>query len=143
MRGVGAAAGLVLALGACDSTDAVIEPVAVTGQEISCDLEVEGLTARCVDEMSDARVSGTMDVLLDCEPAAGFYMCTGDLLLTNDNGTWKGVTVGVIENDADGGRNVYSSILEGTADYDGLRYTLHSDGADWPWDVTGVIEPIG
>lgn len=103
----------------------------------------------CTPEMSDPRVSGTEDLLVEtriADPTVGGTWTTRQALLTNDQGTWTGTSQGLVDlvgvlPFAEGlvpynyGEAHYVS--EGA--YEGLEYHYFISGSNEEAGVTGWI----
>jgi hypothetical protein len=97
--------------------------------------------------MSDARVSGEQETTVNCdfvedgEDVVGD--CWGTLTIENDGGTWDGTWTGTTTWSLSEPDHVHviDSTYVGTGDYDGLRYVSVAEGSDYPWTITGRIEP--
>lgn len=102
---------------------------------------------RCIDSMSDARVSGTevgkvrlIETGLPNEIAIAF---DGPVTLTNDKGTWRGTGKGATVLTDPSGESLSYGRLEyrGEGAYKGLRYVEMIAGNDQTLEVSGWIEP--
>jgi hypothetical protein len=69
----------------------------------------------------------------------------GTSVITNDGGTWQGTFTGTTTRSETEPAHVHhlDLVFIGTGDYDGLRFVAEMDGTDYPWDVTGQVEPTG
>ncbi|WP_062524301.1 hypothetical protein [Demequina rhizosphaerae] len=139
--GAAAGAAILLALSGCggDSGD---YPVEVTGQT-ECDSL--GTLPTCQDDMSDARVTGENEIILNIDSLGAETASSGSAVLTNDGGTWEGTIEGTrTESDEaeDGYCYDFTAELVGTGDYDGLAYSATYTGCDLPWEVTGTIDEV-
>lgn len=110
-----------------------IDPVHVSGSEVSRRLSADGLTEsyECTADASDERVSGTAiaTVVLEHEPPTKM---SGTYELTNEGGSW----VGEITPD---GNHIMEGVLEGTGDYEGLEYELRWEAVEEPCTIAGTI----
>ncbi|WP_062467548.1 hypothetical protein [Demequina maris] len=142
---LGAAAGtvIVLALAGCGGGSGDY-PVEVTGQMVDCNNDL-AMAFTCQEDASDDRVSGESQVDFTCTTAGAVTTCTSDVVLTNDGGTWEGTVEGTATEEGDEGAlfHEFDAEMLGTGDYDGLRYTAHWEGYDWPWELTGTIDEVG
>jgi hypothetical protein len=97
--------------------------------------------------MSDARVSGEQETTVNCDfvedGEAVIGDCWGTLTIENDGGTWDGTFTGTTTWSLSEPDHVHviDPTFVGTGDYDGLRYVMVAEGTDYPWAVTGRIEP--
>lgn len=102
---------------------------------------------RCVNSMSDARVSGTEEVKLRLEWSGGgepsAVAFSGPATLSNDKGTWRGTSRGayVLTDPSGENRNYARTEYRGEGAYEGLRYVEMIAGNDQTLEVTGWIEP--
>lgn len=119
--------------------------VAVVGSQ-EC-TNTSGEVFRCVNSMSDARVSGTEVVKLrvaftGADASAAAF--SGPATLRNDKGTWRGTSRGaVVLTDPSGeNRNYARTEFRGEGAFAGLRYVEMVAGNDQTLEVTGWIEPV-
>ncbi len=97
--------------------------------------------------MSDARVSGEQETTANCDfvedGEAVVGDCWGTLTIENDGGTWDGTWTGTTTWSLSEPDHVHviESTFVGTGDYAGLRYVMVAEGSDYPWTITGRIEP--
>jgi hypothetical protein len=167
MRRLALLSTVLLALFAACGSEA--EPVAVTGviqgdaETVSGEFSGEPIegsgeswtSARDVvyrgvfADMSDDRVNGEIEHVMDMdltEEGDRFIasLTITSMSITNDGGTWEGTGEGTsawTEN----GLHVHNInyTLIGTGDYEGLQFTYNvEDQGDYPWDITGTIEPV-
>lgn len=98
--------------------------------------------------MSDPRVNGELEHVMDIDMVDEGDRIVGYILaeatITNDGGSWVGTGEGTTfytkENPIHQHHIEYT--LLGTGDYDGLRFAYTVEGGDYPWDLTGTIEPV-
>ena len=121
------------------------EPIPGAGYEHG-----RGTVIRHTDNgLSDDRVNGDFEALMDIDiyvegdRTAGLMNMTG-VTITNDGGTWEGTGVGTTSWTASqlGHRHHFHFTLLGTGDYEDLQFRYHVEGIDFPWTVTGTIEPV-
>lgn len=104
--------------------------------------QTRGITKRCVERMSDPRVSGestrsySTDVYAD-----GSEYWWGTAELSNDGGAWRGIWTGTYKAGAEGVDIV--AVWTGISGYDGLQYRLSVKVYASSINVTGTIEQIG
>ncbi len=69
--------------------------------------------------------------------------CWRTLVITNAGGTWDGTFTGTTTWSLSEPDHVHmiDSTHIGTGDYDGLRLVSLTEGTDYPWTITGRIEP--
>ena len=102
----------------------------------------------CTLNLSDERLDSagetinSCDITLDGETTLG--ECRGTTLLTNDGGTWEGTFSGTTTWSINNPAHVHDMdfVFVGTGEYEGLQFVATMEGTDWPWNVTGQIEPI-
>lgn len=134
---------LLLVLVACGDETETVEvsgstgSVTVSGDSLSDEGEV--VTGEWTD-VSDDRLKGENKAVIFCEmrpdeeEAAD---CEGTTEIVNDGGTWEGTFTGTsINNNHD-----IRGTLTGTGDYEGLQFTYRLEGTEYPWTITGTIEP--
>jgi hypothetical protein len=127
---------------ACGGNDAV----EVSGSTGTCDLPGDVYT--CETETSDDRVSGIAEIAIHCEFTEDgdttLGDCSGPAIVTNAGGTWEGTCEGTTtwSTSKPDHVHVFDCTYLGTGDYEGLRYVEHLEGVDFPWPLTGRIEPI-
>ena len=101
-------------------------------------------------DMSDERVAGDFehvmgaDIVAEGERFVGYITATR-MVIMNSAGTWEGTGSGTgtwSEGQAVH-HHVLDYVLEGTGGYAGLLYRFRMEGYDYPWELTGTIEPIG
>jgi hypothetical protein len=101
---------------------------------------------RCVNSMSDPRVSGTAEFKLRStwvgeNAAAG--ASKGTATLKNDEGTWRGTSQGAIAFYPSGENGNYiRTDFRGVGAFEGLRYVEIAVGSDQTLEVTGWVEPV-
>jgi hypothetical protein len=98
--------------------------------------------------LSDERVSGASTHEIHCDRVweyedATSTDCRTTMTITNAGGAWEGVVVGTSSWTTDRPLHVHhmTGTLVGSGDYEGLRFVFRMDGDDYPWTVTGKIEP--
>jgi hypothetical protein len=109
---------------------------------------LRGLVYRGTLALSDERVSGqyettvNVDLELHVETVVGYIW--GTATITNDRGTWEGSVTGTTSYPK--GSSVHThelhQILLGTGEYEGLQFIELLEGTDYPWTITGSIEPV-
>ncbi len=96
--------------------------VTVTGQQDG-GCRSDGTCYATNHDMSDPRLDGDVSITFNYETGAGSaegnYVLWGDLVLTNEGGSWEGNWVGFTD---ENGRHHITSWFEGTGDYEGLQY---------------------
>ena len=101
----------------------------------------------CQVETSDDRVSGIAETYIVCEFTEDGDVtvgdCAGPSTVTNDGGTWEGTCEGTTTWSTTEPDHVHSidCTYLGTGAYAGLRFREHLEGVDFPWTITGRIEP--
>ena len=158
------AVSLVLIAG-CGASE---EPVNVTGEFFAPEEEIEGersgetipgiglsiyrdrIYRGAQSGLSDDRVNGEMEHVADMEFIVEGDRTTGYITATrvtivNEGGTWVGTGDGTTTWTTGDTQHVHSLdyTLLGTGDYEGLRFIYYVEGIDYPWQVTGTIEPVG
>ncbi|MDJ0925423.1 MAG: SGNH/GDSL hydrolase family protein [Acidimicrobiia bacterium] len=129
------------------------ETVAVTGTYQAPDEHIDGdpTIIRATDNgLSDDRVNGDYEALMDVDIFVESHRSTGlitmpRVTITNDGGTWEGTAVGVstwTTSEPEHRHYIHHTLL-GTGNYEGLQFTYLLEGIDYPWTVTGTIEPVG
>lgn len=101
------------------------------------------------DDLSDSRVVGEaehvmdIDFVVEGDRTTGFVTVTS-LTISNDGGTWEGTGEGTTTWTATDPDHLHSLdyTLTGTGDYADLVFTFHAEGVDFPWAITGTIEPV-
>ncbi len=128
------------------------EKVAVTGQYEAPDEFIDGdpTIIRATDNgLSDDRVNGDyeglmeIDIFVDGDRSTGLITMP-QVTITNDGGTWEGTATGVSTwtTSEPEHRHYIHHTLFGTGEYAGLQFTYVLEGTDYPWTVTGTIEPV-
>jgi len=131
------------ALAACGSSDEAAE---VTGNTGLCDEPGEVIT--CQTEASDERVEGIASIDVSCDLTEDgentLGECAGPAAITNDGGTWEGICEGTTTWSISEPAHVhdFECVYVGTGAYEGLRYVEYTGGTDYPWPITGRIEPL-
>jgi hypothetical protein len=100
-------------------------------------------------DLSDERVNGDLETVMDIEITVEGDRTTGlltitSITITNDGGTWEGSGQGTSTWTKTEPAHVHNIdfTLAGTGDYEGLQFTFHVEGVNYPWDLTGTIEPV-
>ncbi|MDJ0959706.1 MAG: hypothetical protein QNJ88_03540 [Acidimicrobiia bacterium] len=130
------------------------DSVAVTGELPAPVTETEderGTVYRGpITDMSDDRVIGDVEHVMDIEFVVDGERTTGhvtvtSVTITNEGGTWEGTGEGTTTWTTADPAHLHSLdyTLFGTGSYDGLKFTYHVEGVDYPWTITGTIEPAG
>ncbi len=135
---------LLLLSAGCSSEPEVAEVSGSTGTatESGSVFSEEGKTylADWID-VSDDRVKGETEAIVFCEVISEeeeAAECEGTFMIVNDGGTWEGRYSGTtIQNVHD-----FQGTLIGTGDYEGLQFTYRLQGTEFPWDITGTIQPV-
>ncbi|MDN4478320.1 hypothetical protein QQX10_03230 [Demequina sp. SYSU T00039] len=135
----GLLAGAALALAGCSSdSPATIE---VTGTQSGCAIAPDnpGFHGNCVLDLSDERVSGTVEVEFDQVGEDGdTVQFEGSAVISNDGGTWTSDTcTGMLEDET--GHVEFDCELAGTGDYEGMTFVQHLEGTSTPSQVTGTL----
>lgn len=123
------------------------EPVEGSGQPWST---MRGTTYRGTwSGMSDERVNGEFEHVMDVDVEADGdrfvgYITATRMRITNEGGSWEGSGsgTGVWSRAAPSHVHVLDYTLDGTGDYAGLHYRFRMEGEEYPWSLTGTIEPI-
>jgi len=142
---------------ACGGNDD--EVVEVTGTTTCVDVvdgvgTGEGMSFRdavyeCTMDVTDGRLVGVTETVNSCDFSedgeATLGECHGKSVITNDDGTWEGTFTGTTTWSATEQDHVHHMdlVFIGTGEYEGLRFVAEMDGVDYPWDVTGHVEPTG
>lgn len=99
--------------------------------------------------MSDERLSGRVEGSFRCEFVMEGDVAVGDCVkimeTVNDAGTWvetDGSLTLHVENGALADA-VDVGVQVGTGDYEGLQFRYETGGTNYPWEITGVLEPVG
>ena len=145
---------LLLAAACGGSEDEVVE---VTGTTSCVDVKdgvgtgegmgFENAVYECTMDVSDERLVGVSETTNSCDFSEDGETtlgdCRGTAVIATDGGTWDGTFSGTTTWSTTGPAHVHHMDLffTGTGDYDGLRFVAEMDGVDYPWDVTGQIEP--
>jgi hypothetical protein len=149
------AAVLALMLAACGGNDDDVTEVTGTS---SCVDVVDGVRAgegmnfrdavyECTMDVTDERLVGVTETVNSCDFTEDGEVtlgeCHGASVITNDGGTWDGTFTGTTTWSDTAPAHVHhiEFVFIGTGDYDGLRFVAEMDGTDYPWAVTGQIEP--
>ena len=103
----------------------------------------------CEDTMSDPRVSGTEELLVETQlvdSTVGGTWTTREATLTNDGGTWSGTLQGIVDLEgvlpfAEGlvPYNYGEAHFVGEGAYEGLKYHYYISGSNGEAGVTGWI----
>ena len=128
------------------------ETITVTGEYATPDEYIDGdpTIIRATDNsLSDDRVNGDYEGLMDFDLFVDGDRSTGlitmpRVTITNDGGTWEGTAVGIstwTTSEPEHRHYIHHTLL-GTGDYEGLQFTYLLEGVDYPWTVTGTIEPV-
>jgi len=142
---------------ACGGDDAA-EIVEVTGTS-SCIDVIDGTGTgvgnsfrdaeyECTMVVSDARLLGKSSVVNSCDlpevDGVTLGECWGTAELTNDGGTWEGTFTGTTTWSGNNPAHAHDMdfVYVGTGDYEGLQFVATMEGTNYPWNVTGQIEPI-
>lgn len=101
------------------------------------------------DDMTDDRVNGDFEQVMDIDLTLEGDRTTGEITVTsmtisNDGGTWEGTGEGTTTWTGTESRHAHNIgyTLIGTGNYDGLQFTFQMEGIDYPWELTGTIEPV-
>lgn len=111
-------------------------------------LHLRGTVYRMTYGLSDERVNGECEVLVNIDFEVQGETVIGDVwgtaTITNDRGTWEGSVTGTTSFPK--GSPVHTHRIEqtllGAGEYEGLRFVEVLEGTDFPWTITGRIEPI-
>ena len=154
---------IALSLVSCGGTSETVEVSGTTGRCTNADgissgevlpasgvqASLTGYTGTCPNyKMSDERVSGSQESVIDCEFSQEGESTVGECqvsdVIHNEGGGWEGNCEGTTSwsTSAPNHVHVFDCTYLGTGDYDGLRYVAHNEGLDTPWTVTGTIESI-
>jgi hypothetical protein len=147
---------LMLVTGCGGSDDDVVE---VTGTSSCVDVvdgvdTGEGMNFRdavyeCTMDLTDERLMGDVETVNSCEftedGETTLGECDGTSVISNDGGTWEGTFTGTTTWSDSEPAHVHhiELVYIGAGDYDGLRFVAEMDGTDYPWAVTGQVEPAG
>jgi hypothetical protein len=101
------------------------------------------------NDLTDDRVNGDFEHVMDIDLTVDGDRTTGEIrvtnmTITNDGGTWEGTGQGTTTwtTTEPGHFHNIDYTLVGTGDYEGLQFTYHTEGIDYPWELTGTIEPV-
>jgi hypothetical protein len=157
---------LIVLLAACGSQ---MEPVDVTGLVQSPAIVKGELSGEPIEgsgeswtiqrgslytgawETSDERLSGDDETVVNCDlsqPSSGeekyVAECWGTTTLTNDGGTWEGTFQGTSSWSSSEPEHVHDmeTVFVGTGDHEGLQFVGTYGGVDFPWELTGTVEPV-
>lgn len=132
--------------GLCSTVDGVLSGEALPGSGLAGSL-LEGSTSTCPSyQMSDERLSGVQESVVDCEFSRDGESTVGECqvsdVIHNEGGRWEGTCEGTTSwsTSSPAHLHVFDCTYVGTGDYDGLRYVAHMEGYDLPWTVTGEID---
>lgn len=142
---------------ACGNDDAEIVDVTGTtncvdvkdGIDTGVGMSFRDAVYDCTMDLSDDRLDGAGETINSCDVTEDgettLAECRGTSLLTNDGGTWEGTFSGTSTWSTTDPAHVHDMdfVFVGTGDYDGLQFVATMEGTDYPWNVTGQIEPIG
>ena len=145
---------LLLAAACGGSDDEVVE---VTGTTSCVDVvdgvgTGEGMSFRdavyeCTMDVTDEQLVGVAETINSCDftEDGGVTVgeCDGTSMITNEGGTWEGTFTGTTTWSETEPAHVHhvELVFIGTGDYDGLRFVAEMDGTNYPWAVTGQVEP--
>ena len=105
---------------------------------------LSGQIRHCTMDVSDERMVGDIEVIIDCtyamEDGVLVGQCWGTSVLRNEGGAWAGVVSGTTGNEA-GAQDIMEEVLLGTGEYAGLRFVATVATAVDPNVITGRIEP--
>ncbi len=141
---------------ACGGADAEI--VEVTGTSSCVDVK-DGIDTGvgdgfrdaeydCTMNLSDQRLDSEGETITSCDITEDgettLAECRGTTVLTNDGGTWEGTFSGTSTWSTTNPSHVHDLdfVFVGTGEYEGLQFVATMEGTDYPWNVTGQIEPI-
>ena len=132
---------VVVGSGVCEMTS--VSDEVVDGVNMIVELFV------CEDTMSDPRVSGTEELLVETrlvDSTVGGTWTTREATLTNDGGTWSGTLQGIVDLEgvlpfAEGlvPYNYGEAHFVGEGAYEGLEYHYYISGSNGEAGVTGWI----
>jgi hypothetical protein len=147
------------------ATESTMEAGVVTGETYCVEgpgewsgpaLEAAGLPGTslnmvydCEYAMSDQRVNGTGQVVVNLDFSvngdATVGEVTGTSVISNEGGVWVGTLSGTTTwSTAD---PIHVHVIDGhylgTGDYAGLRFDMTNAGTDFPWTTTGRIDATG
>ena len=101
----------------------------------------------CTAESSDPRATVEWVNTTDCDFTVNGEQtvgdCWGTTTGTNDEGTWEGTFVGTTtwSGTSPAHVHVFEQTATGSGGYAGLTYVTAIEGSDFPWSLTGRIEP--
>jgi hypothetical protein len=135
--------------GSSSSTSASTELaiVEVTGNTGTCAV-TDGLSICDNGTYTDQRVSGRAWYSIECDfteiGETTIGECSGSATRFTDGGTWEGICEGKITWSTSNPDHVhvFDCTYWSTWDYKDLLYIEHLEGIDYPWSITGRIEPI-
>jgi len=114
-------------------------PVEVSGVEVRSEVSSSGdgmvASYECVDETSDARVSGTAVTTVVLEHAPPTKM-SRTFALSNDGGSWVGEWTGEITADRN---HIMEAVLVSAGGYEGLEYEVRWEGRSMLYTIAGTI----
>ena len=97
---------------------------------------------RCAERTSDVRADGEWEAwIVTTETGGGLGWWTGDLVMTKDAGTWRGVATGTTSGIPDNPKNLGEVVWTGEGGYAGLIYHELVHGSNGRLDTAGWIEP--
>lgn len=123
------------------------EPIEGSGLDWST---VRGETYRAAfTDLSDQRVNGDLETVMDIDISVDGDRTTAMLTITsisitNGGGTWEGSGQGTSTWTKTEPAHLHTIdfTLIGTGDYEGLQFTYQVEGVNYPWELTGTIEPV-
>jgi hypothetical protein len=102
----------------------------------------------CSFDLSDERLAGEIETIISCDFTVDgettLGECIGTSAIHNEAGAWGGVFSGTTTWSDSAPAHVHEihQIYLGTGDYEGLRFEGTFTGTDFPWTVSGRIEPV-
>ena len=96
---------------------------------------------RCLDQMSDPRVSGTMEGVISTRKRNPLASFAGTVVLSSDGGTWLGTAWGAITYRDGQPTNYTVAVYSWEGAYAGLAYTVLGTGSNEGLVQAGWIEP--
>ncbi len=101
----------------------------------------------CTATSSDPRAAVEWVNIADCDFTVNGEQtvgdCWGTTTGTNDEGMWEGTLVGTTtwSGTSPAHVHVFEQTATGSGGYEGLTYVTAIEGTDFPWSLTGRIEP--
>ena len=146
----------MLASACAGSADQTVEVTGTTscvdvvdGTDTGDGMNFRDAVYECTMDLTDERLLGVTETVNSCDFSEDgettLGECHGTSVVTNDGGTWEGTFTGTTTWSTAAPAHVhhFDLVFIGTGDYEGLEFLAEMDGTDYPWDVTGQVEPTG